>query len=63
VVVVVDSYIINTMQRASQLKTAQATGAAKLSRAWRVSKQHRGVYTGGKWQVVPTLPLKLAETL
>ena len=62
-VVVVDSYIINTMQRASQLKTAQATGAAKLSRAWRVSKQHRGVYTGGKWQVVPTLPLKLAETL
>ena len=51
------------MQRASQLKTAQATGAAKLSRAWRVSKQHRGVYTGGKWQVIPTLPPRLQETL
>ena len=51
------------MNRPSALKTSQAAGASKLSRAWRVSKQHRGIYTGGKWQCVPTLPLRLAETL
>ena len=47
----------------AQLKSAGLNGAAALSRAWKVKKQHRGVYTGGKWQVVPALPASLKEAL
>ena len=47
----------------AQLKSAGINGAGALSRAWKVKKQHRGVYTGGKWQVIPSLPPTLHEAL